>query len=311
MQKKTEELETPKDVLYLKYRPTKFNEVVGQETAIGAIKAMRGNVPRAVLFTGPSGTGKTTLARILRMKLGCGDMDFQEINTSNFRGIDDIRGLTAEVSMSPISGACRVWLIDECHGMTKDAQNCFLKLLEDTPKHCYFFLATTDPEKLVRTIKTRCTVIRCQEVPEKALFDLVVTTAAKEGKKISDEVAKRISECSLGSARQALVHLNTVLNMTDEKVQIDLIEADSGAEDSIKICRLLFNNRATWKEMAEVLTNVKGEPESLRRLVLGYARSVLLKSGSKRAIEIIDEFQYNLFDTGAAGLAAACYRALN
>src|SRR5690606_3369465 len=110
-----------------------------------------GDIPHAMLFTGPSGCGKTTLARILRVKLRCSDNDFQEINAADFRGIDSIRSMRQQVGAAPLGGDSRIWLIDEAHSMTADAQNAFLKLLEDTPRHVYFFLATTDPQKLKKT----------------------------------------------------------------------------------------------------------------------------------------------------------------
>ena len=144
--------------LYKKYRPKNFKRIVGQPTITEQLTSMtRSNqFPHSSLFSGPSGCGKTTLARIMRNKLDCGDQDFQEVNCADFRGIDMVRDIRNRMNLAPIGGECRVWLIDEAHQLSSQAQNAFLKILEDTPSHVYFMLATTDPQKLIPTIRTRC-----------------------------------------------------------------------------------------------------------------------------------------------------------
>ena len=109
-----------------------------------------------ILFTGPSGTSKTTLARIYKNHIGCSDMDFVELNAANFKGIDTVRDIIRDMNLSPMKGPVRMWLIDECHKMTNDAQNAFLKSLEDVPSHVRFCLATTDSSKLLKTLVSRC-----------------------------------------------------------------------------------------------------------------------------------------------------------
>src|SRR5688572_25883760 len=139
--------------LYKKFRPKTLKGVVGQEGAVSSLQSMidKGRLPHTILFSGPSGCGKTTIARILKGILECSDLDFFEINCADFKGIDMVRDIRRYVGIPPLHGKSRVWLIDEAHQLTKDAQNAFLKLLEDTPKHAYFMLATTDPQKLLPT----------------------------------------------------------------------------------------------------------------------------------------------------------------
>lgn len=114
--------------LYQAYRPRTFDEVVGNKEAIRTlesfIKRDISEVPHAFLFSGPSGCGKTTLARILAKKLGCSDANFVEIDSADFRGIDTIREIRRQMRLAPVGGgSCRVWLIDECHKLTGDAQS--------------------------------------------------------------------------------------------------------------------------------------------------------------------------------------------
>jgi len=122
--------------LYIEYRPTSFKAVKGQPEVVKVLQnfVTKQRVPHAILFSGPSGCGKTTLARILRHKLACGDHDFFEVNAAEKRGIDFIRELQRVSRLRPVDGKCKVWIIDECHNLTKEAQHAFLKLLEDAPR---------------------------------------------------------------------------------------------------------------------------------------------------------------------------------
>ena len=158
--------------LYKKHRPKNLKRVFGQSVAIGTLKPLieAKQVPHSLLLTGPSGCGKTTLARILVKELKCAKADFMEVNCADFRGIDTVRDIRTRMMQAPIGGDCRVWLIDEAHMLTSAAQTAFLKMLEDTPDHIYFFLATTHPQKLLKTIKTRCTEIKLKEMTAKYLI---------------------------------------------------------------------------------------------------------------------------------------------
>ena len=148
--------------LAVKYRPKRLADFLGNTETVQALRALmeREEMPHTILFTGPSGTGKTTLARIVARRLQCSEHDLQELNTADFRGIDTIRDVVRNMALCPMSGSCRVWILDEVHQLSKDAQHALLKALEDTPKHVYFLLATTDPAKLLPTIRTRCVTFK-------------------------------------------------------------------------------------------------------------------------------------------------------
>lgn len=302
--------------LYKKYRPKSFKTVVGQNHTLKSLEKMveTKKVPHALLFTGPSGCGKTTLARIVANELGCGKHDTYEVNCADFRGIDMVRDIRNNMKQAPLNGECRVWIIDEAHKLTGDSQNAFLKILEDTPRHVYFMLATTDPQKLLKTVRTRCTEIAVKSLTDADVRVLVERVAKKENITLSDAVVKSIIRNSEGSARKALVFLHQIADLEDEDQQINSIESATLEKQSHHIARALMNPRAKWPEIAKILKESDIEdPEQARWMILGYAKSVLLNGGnlSNRAFIIIDMFKDPFYDSKAAGLAYACYAVIN
>lgn len=295
--------------LYKKHRPTKLSEVVGQADAIRMLTEMgrKNAIPHTLLFSGPSGCGKTTLARILREKLQCGDKDFHELNAADDRGIDIVREIRQHSGLAPITGKCRIWLIDETHQLTSQAQESFLKLLEDTPRHVYFFLATTDPAKLKKTIITRCTEIRVVPLKDGDAKKLIIDIAKAEGKAIEEDVVAKIVELSEGSARKALVLLHQVINMECEGDKLDALQKADSNRQAIEIARALMNPKVRWPEIAAIIKNVEEEPETIRRIILGYMATVSLsKSNPVREVQIIEAFLEPFFNSGRAGLVQAC-----
>lgn len=263
--------------------------------------------------------GKTTIARILKNKLRCADVDFQEINSAECRGIDEIRKIQEHIHASPLAGVdkCRIWLIDEAHGLTSDAQNAFLKILEDTPKHVYFMLATTSPEKLKRTIITRCTQIKCKLLSESDLIR-VIERVDKAEKDIEDiygpldpKIIRKIASVAEGSAREALVILHAIIGLEKTENQLAAIESSDIKKQAIEIARMLMKPKATWPQMQEILKDIEEEPETIRYMVLGYCKKVLLGKGDhKRAALIITEFMDNFYDSKTAGLVISCYNVI-
>lgn len=305
--------------LYKRYRPKSFKQIVGQPQAIKILTDFikRKAVPHTILFTGPSGCGKTTLARILAKKLGCDDVDFEELNAAKERGINMIRSVSERIGLSPRIGKCKIWVFDEAHSLTPDAQTSLLKMLEDTPSHVYFFLATTDPQKLKATIKTRSSHIKCETIKSKDMEGLLVSVCRKEKVEISEEVIERIIEVADGSARMALVILDQIIGLEDEDDQLSAIQSQDVKANAILIARILANPRATWSELSSTLAIIEDDPEQLRYMILGYFSKVLLNSKSakqkayaNRAAKIIDLFEDNFYDGKRASLVKACFYAL-
>lgn len=297
--------------LHLEARPQSLKEVVGQDDACRQLAGLgaSGNMPHCLLFTGNSGTGKTTLARIVRLKLGCGDADFVEINASENRGIEMVRDIQSRIGLAPIDGKCRVWLIDECQACTPDAQGAFLKLLEEPPNHVYFMLATTNPEKLRAAIRTRCTEIKLKELTPEQIKTLVASISEKYGCPVSDVVMDKIAEVAEGSARKALVLLQQVSGMSDESTQIRTLENAEAKQAAIEIARALLAKKP-WGTIAGLIKNCDEEPESIRWMMMSYFTSVALSGkDAGRCVDILEEFRDNYYDTKKAGLVISCYRA--
>lgn len=298
--------------LYKKYRPRKLERIVGQDSCVKVLQSkLRTNkMPHALLFAGPSGCGKTTLARIISKELGCGKHDFTELNCADFRGIEMVRDIRSRINQAPISGSCRVWVIDEAHKLTGDAQNAFLRMLEDTPKHVYFMLATTDPQKLKKTIRTRCTEIVVKSLSDSDIKRLLSFVCIKEDIKISIKVIEKVIHHSEGSARKALVLLDQIMELEDTDGMIESIEATTVEKQTIELVKALLYKNTKWAKIAGMLKDLsKEEPESIRWQGLMYARAVLL-SGSPQAGNayiIIDAFREHWYDCKHAGLAAACW----
>lgn len=306
--------------LYKKYRPRKLSEVVGQSSAVKTLRKLidKDKVPHTILFHGPSGCGKTTLARIMRTELECSKQDFTEVDCADFRGIDLVRDIKKTLGLSPIGGSCKVWLIDEVHRMTHDAQSALLKTLEDTPSHVYFLLCTTDPDKLIPTIRTRCTEVRVNMMSEEDLEKLMYGVLERELKDFDKDYWHKVVEAAIekveGSARRALVLLNQIIDLESRKEMMKIISRFDTKNRAAVISRELLSPNPSWSTISKLLrNNDEHDPETMRRMILGYAGAVILGGGrlARRAVLIVDVFGTNFQDTGKPGLYAACWAVSN
>src|SRR3990167_1615888 len=224
--------------IYKKHRPQTPKDLFGQKEAVDVLKGLgqSGRMPHAMLFSGPSGVGKTTIARMVARMLKCGAGDLQEINAAQIVGIDFIRTLQQQAQMYPIAGEARVWILDECHKLSAAAQDGLLKLLEDPPSHAYFFLCTTDQQKLKKTIVTRCTEIKLRLLTDDHIRALLNKVSAEE-EPVTEAVIDKIVTIAGGSARKALVMYEQVMGIPSEADQISALDmADSSviSEDLAK-----------------------------------------------------------------------------
>jgi DNA polymerase III subunit gamma/tau len=298
--------------LYQRYRPSTFDEIAGAKNreVVASLRAVVGSddPPHAVLFVGDAGTGKTTLGRIVCRELGVSDEDFREINSANFRGIDTVREVERVMHYRAIVGERRCWLFDEVHRWTRDAAEGMLKVLEDPPPHVYFVLCTTDPDKLLPTILSRCVQYRVYPLEEGELVRLLHRVATAEGASLSRSALQRIAEAAAGRPRAALTALQKLI-AAPEAGEAALEGAEVVKTRTIELCRALIQQHG-WRAVSRILIGLKDEdPEGVRRAVLGYCQSVLLGGENDRAAVVMEAFLEPVYNTGFPGITFAAYSA--
>lgn len=228
-----------KRVLYRRYRPRSFDEVVGQRHVVEAVKnaVATGRTAHAYLFSGPRGTGKTTVARLIAKALNCEgqekpcnrcgyceefnegkSLNLIEIDAASNRGIDEIRELREGVRFIPSQGKFKTYVIDECHQLTKDASNALLKTLEEPPEHAVFILATTEIDKVLPTIVSRAEHHHFRKISSKDISERLQKIAFKEGAKLEPDAALLISFAAEGSMRDAESILGQIMAVKDKEI---------------------------------------------------------------------------------------------
>ncbi|HVY35735.1 MAG TPA: DNA polymerase III subunit gamma/tau [Candidatus Paceibacterota bacterium] len=229
-------------VFYRKYRPSAWDEVIGQEHIVSVLAQSIKNqtFSHAYLFTGSRGTGKTTLARIFAAELGTNPEDIIEIDAASNRGVEDIDALRSGVRVLPFSSPFKVYIIDEVHMLSSHAFNALLKTLEEPPAHVIFILATTELDKVPETILSRCQVFSFRKPSETVLATLVETIAKKEKLTVDSESATLIAFLGDGSFRDTLGILQKVASASDSRaITRELVEKVTGAP-SLVLLRDLY-----------------------------------------------------------------------
>ena len=237
-------------VLYRKYRPAVFEDVVGQKHVTDTLRneLRLGRVHHAYLFTGSRGTGKTTCAKILAKAVNCLNLknsdpcgecencrgidsgeilDVVEMDAASNRGIDDIRGIIDEVAFAPAKAKYRVYIVDEVHMLSRDAWNALLKTLEEPPAHVVFILATTEVNKIPDTILSRCQRFDFHRISPADISERLQHIAALEGVTLSDEAALLISVIADGALRDAISLFDRCIGISDD-VTANVVRAAAG-----------------------------------------------------------------------------------
>ena len=237
-------------VLYRKYRPAVFEDVVGQQHVTDTLRneLKLGRVHHAYLFTGSRGTGKTTCAKILAKAVNCLDLqnsdpcgkcencrgidsgeilDVVEMDAASNRGIDDIRGIIDEVAFAPARAKYRVYIVDEVHMLSRDAWNALLKTLEEPPAHVIFILATTEVNKIPDTILSRCQRFDFHRISPADISARLMTIAKAEHVSLTDEAALLISVIADGALRDAISLFDRCIGISSE-VTAKVVRAAAG-----------------------------------------------------------------------------------
>jgi DNA polymerase III subunit gamma/tau len=289
--------------LYRKYRPQGFDDVVGQEPVVRTLKnaVQAGNVRQAYLFAGPRGTGKTSLARILAKALNCvqgptpdpdgtchacqaiaagTSLDVVEMDAASQRGIDDIREIRERVVLQPVEGRYKVYILDEAHQLTDAAFNALLKLIEEPPPHLVFVFCTTELQKMLPTVRSRCQtfVLSRPRLPE--IVRYLKTVAEGEGIEAPEAALALVARSARGSFRDAVSTLDQLSAATEGKVTVQAVLQLLGAveeEALFRICDFVVD-----RDTAGALTfleELAEQGQDLGRLVtelLDHLRHVLL-----------------------------------
>ena len=293
------------------YRATEFDEIVGNYDVIEALRTSLNREkdrPTCSLFTGPSGTGKTTFARLVAEHL---KGELIELNTADFRGIDTGRMIIDHARFQSVTHNCKVFFMDEAHQISHDCGEALLKLMEESPTGVVLIFATTDPQKLKTTFKRRCTTFALKALKDDSVREFLAEVCEAEEVKMDDSVLSRIASLAEGSIGVALNMLDVVVDLDSIDQQLSYLNTFVDDTAEVKtLCQALVKKK-TWKEVSAILKGLNGDPESIRRAVLGYANAVLLNSGSKSAYFLCQAFKEPFYNTGKAGLTIACYEALN
>ncbi|MFA6301422.1 MAG: DNA polymerase III subunit gamma/tau [Candidatus Paceibacterota bacterium] len=290
-------------VLYRKYRPTNFDEVVGQEHVVKTIQSAikRGKVAHAYLFSGPRGTGKTTVARILAKTINCKDpvdgkpcnkcsvcidmnqnrfLDLIEIDAATHTQVDKIRDLIEKINFAPTSGKYKVYIIDEVHMLSKGAFNALLKTLEEPPQHAVFILATTEAHKVPATIISRCQKFDFRRLKIGEIKKCLAEIAEKEGVKVEEKVFDFIATNSNGGLRDSQSLLGQILSLGDGEVTMKEVQEILAVVDIAKAIGLV--DLIAEKKYSEAILYVNKinddgyDSEQFAKSVVEYARKLIL-----------------------------------
>ena len=309
----------PYKVLYRTYRPQRFEEVVGQEYIIKTLKnAIKLNkIAHAYLFAGPRGTGKTTIAKLFAKAVNCPIFDEEscdkcdscvaynegnhpdiiEMDAASNNGVDDVRRIVEEIPYAPIVGRYKVYIIDEAHMLTANAFNALLKTLEEPPEHVIFILATTDPQKVIPTVLSRCQRYNFSKISNFEIKKKMKEILEKEEIEYDEKALEEIAILAEGGMRDALSILEQILSYNTNGVRLEDVEKIFGLSSTEEKVKLLVNTHTqNVSDVINTLRDMYTQGIDMKRLtidLLEIVKDVLIYSenGSDTLLTKINSIQ--------------------
>ncbi|MCR4606021.1 MAG: DNA polymerase III subunit gamma/tau [Eubacterium sp.] len=308
--------------LYRKYRPKDFSDVRGQDAIVKTLKNQisSGHVGHAYLFTGTRGTGKTTVAKIFAKALNCenpgengpccqcsrcmsiedgSSMNVVEIDGASNNKVEDIRQIIDEIQYSPADGGRKIYIIDEVHMVTPQAFNALLKTLEEPPEYMTFILATTDPQKVLPTILSRCQRYDFKRIPMEVMIDRMKELLEKEGIEAEDRALNYIARTADGALRDALSLLEECISYYfGEKLTFDKVLAALGAVDQTAFHELTSSIiKADVEKVVDTTEQITIQGKDylqFARSYVWYLRNLLIVKTAKDVTGLIDMSEENI-----------------
>lgn len=307
--------------LHIKKRPATLEEVFGHKAVVNSLASLEQNLPHTFLFYGPSGTGKTTLSRILINLIGCSSNAITEIDAATNTGVEDARKLLMSLPYQGFDSGKKLIILDECHMLSKSAWNALLKMLEEPPEHVYFALCTTELNKIPKTVQTRCHMYELKLLPDHEIEALLGRVCEEESLEQTfvyeeEDIFKELVLAAQGSPRQALVLLSACAGLSEKSEILDILQSVSEDDkEVIDFCRLLIKREPTYKEVISFLKGVssrKLNPETVRIQIVRYITACFLNSRDPGAFlasaDILDAFSAPIYNsvTGFQELILQC-----
>ncbi len=302
----------PQQALYLKWRPARFDEMVGQEHIVRTLRnALRqGRIRHAYLFSGPRGTGKTTSARLLAKALNCTAPDVEsrpcnqcaaciainegryldliEIDAATHTGVDDVRDLRDRIAFAPGEGTYKVYIIDEVHRFSGSAFDALLKTLEEPPDHAIFVLATTEIDKVPQTIKSRCLQFEFRRLTISEVADRLALICDAENLRYERAALEMVARQGTGSVRDSISLLDQIVTDPDEPITLTLVERVLGTASSEAVRALVeaitLGDAAAGLRIIHTAIDSGADPRQFGTQVVEYLRALLIAATAGAAL---------------------------
>jgi len=300
--------------IHLKHRPKSLDWVIGQAGIVKSLEAMLKSKarPHTFLFTGPPGTGKTSMARIIAGAFGCSGTGLIEIDAASNSGIDDMRMITSALRYNGFGETPnKAIIIDECQGLSKQAWDSLLKSTEEPPPHVFFFFCSTNPAKIPAAMVSRTQNYALKPVKFDDLMDLLEFVCKQEDYATPTTILALAARASEGSPRTALTMLAKVHAVTDQEEAELLLAGAADNKEIIDLCRLLVSGELTWDRLTKTLKAMdEMSAEGIRVVIVNYLNACLMGSKNDRGVpkllDMLESFlvPYNPSDKLAPVLVA-------